>query len=417
MQSLTLLTFMLPPDQAPLFPVPLAPAAFQRFPRALRRSGFGHLLHLVGQPLKRWRLGFSNWKVSRPYRRDPAAPLLAEDTGCVVAVGDFGGKTGLCRAASYEAAKLRLLHPDLILLSLSPPQAGEPAVSGRDLPMPVSRLYLLCQPNRYRRALKLFHPQQIASAHRTGLWAWENAVFPGSWRFALRIVDEIWTPSAFSKAAISAASSLPVVVVPHHVEVDPTIPAMPRTTFDVPADAFLGIAIMDIKACPERKNPWAHVEAWQKAFGTSADHVLLIKVRCSKATRIVERELLEMIGDAGNIRLVREDFSDVEQVAFQRMADVYLTLHRAEAYGLNIREFLEMGTPVVATDWSANTEYGPAFPHYHGVRAALIPYRDWMRHYPDSNFRWADADTDHAARLLRQVASERSAQNRLPNGT
>lgn len=407
---------MLQPDQDPLFPVPLAPELFRRFPRVLRRSGLGHFLHLVGQPLRRWRLGVANWRASRPYRRATSAPLLTEEGGCIVAVGDFDGKTGLCRAASYEAAKLRLRHPELILLSLSPPPAGGPKVTGRDLPRPVSRLYLLCQPNRYRRALGLFDPAQLAHAHRTGLWAWENDVFPRTWRFALYVVDAIWTPSAFSAAAIAKATALPVTVVPHHVSVDLGIPAAARSAFDVPADAFLGIAIMDIKACPERKNPWAHVEAWQKAFGTSAAHVLLIKVRCSKATRIVERELQEMIGSAGNIRLVRKDFSDAEQVAFQRMADVYLSLHRAEAYGLNIREFLEMDTPVVATHWSANTEYGPGFAHYHGVRADLLPYRDWMRHYPDADFRWADADADHAARLLRQVAAERSVQSRLPNG-
>lgn len=414
---------MLPPahpdhDAAgPLHGVPLPATAFRRLPRALRRTGPRHLLHLLGQPLKRWRLGFANSKASRPYRRDPSNALLPEDRGCIVAVGDFGGKTGLCRAASYEAAKLRLRHPDLIMLSLTPPAPGERRIDGGDLPAPVSRLYLLCQPNRYRRALAMFSPSQLAGAHRTGLWAWENEVFPGAWRFALRLVDEVWTPSAFSRAAIAAASALPVVVVPHHVEVDREIPALPRTRFGVPSGTFLGIAIMDIKACPERKNPWAHVEAWQKAFGDSAGHVLLIKVRCSKATRIVERELLEMIGAAGNIRLVREDFSDEAQVAFQRMADVYLSLHRAEAYGLNIREFLEMGTPVVATHWSANTEYGPSFAHYHGVRADLVPYRDWMHHYPDAGFSWADADTDHAARLLRQVAANRPIQSRLPNGT
>ncbi|MFZ3121731.1 MAG: glycosyltransferase [Variovorax sp.] len=274
-----------PPDPLPLFSVPLAPQQFRRFPRALRR----------------WRLGVSNWRASKPYRRDPATPLLAEDQGCVVAVGDFGGKTGLCRAAHYEAARLQLRHPGLILLSLSPQPAGTPSAS-----------------------------------------------------------------------------------------------------------AFLGIVIMDIKACPERKNPWAHVEAWQKAFGDRADRVLLIKLRCSSATQVVERELREMIGAAGNIRLVQQDFSDAEQVAFQRMADVYLSLHRAEAYGLNIREFLEMGTPAVATHWSANTEYGPDFAHYHGVRAGLVRYRDWMGHYPDADFSWADADTDHAALLLREVAGRRA---------
>ena len=414
---------MLPPDNVsrhdpfPLFPVPLPAEAFERFPRVLRRTGIGHLLHLAVQPLRRWRIAMLNSSASLPYRRDASTPPMPEEQGCVVAVGDFGGKTGLCRAANYEVSKLRLQHPALVVLSLSARQAGDAAVSGRDLPLPVSRLYLLCQPNRYRRALGLFDPAQLARAHRTGMWAWENEVFPRAWRFALRIVDEVWTPSAFSRTAIRAASTLPVVVVPHHVEVDTTIPAMARAGFGVAASAFLGIAIMDIKACPERKNPWAHVEAWQKAFGRSADHVLLIKVRCSKATRIVERELEEMIGSAGNIRLVKQDFSDAEQVAFQRMADVYLSLHRAEAYGLNIREFLEMGTPVVATDWSANTEYGPSFAHYHGVRATLVPYRDWMRHYPDRNFRWAEADTGHAALLLRQVASGRAPQSLRPNGT
>jgi glycosyltransferase involved in cell wall biosynthesis len=399
---------MAPVDLNPLFAVPLSPEQFRRFPRVTRRWSLGLLLQRLAQPLKRWRLGVANMRMSRPYRRDPSTPLLAEDQGCVVAVGDFGGKTGLCRAAQYESTQLRLRHPGLILLSLSPQPAGAPAVSGRELPLPVSRLYLLCQPNRYRRALRLFRPEQIARAHRTGLWAWENDVFPRAWRFALRIVDEVWTPSDFSRAAIRGASALPVVVVPHHVTVDLTIPASGRTAFDVPADAFLGIAIMDIKVCPERKNPWAHVQAWQKAFGTSADHVLLIKLRCSAATRVIEHELREMIGAAGNIRLVQQDFSDAEQVAFQRMSDVYLSLHRAEAYGLNIREFLEMGTPVVATHWSGNTEYGPDFAHYHGVRAGLVRYRDWMGHYPDADFSWAEADTDHAARLLRDVAGRRA---------
>ena len=390
-------------EQAPLCPVPISPRQFHRLPRVLRRWNGAVLLHRLGQPLKRWRLALANWRASKPYRRDPAVPLLAEAQGCVVAVGDFDGKTGLCRAAHYEATRLRLRHPGLVLLSLSAQPAGAPAVSGRDLGA-VARLYLLCQPNRYRRALRLFRPEQLAAAHRTGLWAWENDVFPRAWRFALRIVDEVWTPSAFSQAAIRSASTLPVAVVPHHVTVDRTIPAADRASFEVPADAFLGIAIMDIKMCPERKNPWAHVEAWQKAFGDSPAHVLLIKMRCSSATRVVERELREMIGAAGNIRLVRQDFSDAEQIAFQRMADVYLSLHRAEAYGLNIREFLEMGIPVVATHWSANTEYGPDFAHYRGVRAGLVRYRDWMGHYPDANFSWADADTDHAARLLRAVA-------------
>lgn len=401
---------MTPTDTAPLFPVPIEPEAWRRFPRSVRRWSLGLLVNRLVQPLADWRADRRDRRATAPYRRDPAAPLLAEDQGCIVAVGDLQGKTGLARAAQYECDKLRARHPGLILLSLSPRPPGTPAPSGRELPLPVSHIYLLCQPHRLRRALKMFRPEQLAGARRTGMWAWENEIFPRAWRFALSLVDEVWTPSAFSSVSIRSASPLGVKVVPHKVAIDPTVVAADRSAFGVPAGAFVGLAIMDIKACPERKNPWAHVAAWQKAFGASPQHVLLIKVRTSAATRVVERELQDMIGQAGNIRLVRADFTDAEQQAFQRMADVYLSLHRAEAYGLNIHELLEMGKPVVATHWSANTEYGPAYPNYHGVPAALVPYRDWMHHYPDSRFRWADADTDHAARVLRQLAGWRAPQ-------
>ncbi|WPB58416.1 glycosyltransferase [Xylophilus sp. GOD-11R] len=397
------------PDFRPLSPVPIEPSAFESFPLSMRRWSVRRTLARLVERLHRWRLSALNTRVLRPYRRDDGQALLAEDEGCVVAVGDFGGKTGLSRAAASEAARLRVRHPGLILVSLTPPAPGASVQDGRHLRLPVSRLYLLCQPRRLRRALRLFAPEQLARAHRTGMWAWENDLFPRDWHFALELVDEIWTPSEFSAAAIRSAGALPVHVVPHHVEVDPHLTAADRAAFGVPPDAFLGLAIMDIKVCPERKNPWAHVKAWQQAFGDCPNHVLLIKLRCSEATRIVERELHEMVGGAGNVRLVRQDFSDRQQAQFQRMADVYLSLHRAEAYGLNIREFLEMQVPVVATHWSANTEYGPAFAHYHGVDSRLIRYRDWMRHYPDHDFSWADADTAHAARLLRQVAARKPA--------
>lgn len=400
---------MTPTDAEPLFPVPIEPDAWRRFPRSVRRWSLGLLARRLWQPLAGWRTDLRDRRATAPYRRDPAAPLLAEDQGCIVAIGDLQGKTGLSRAAQYECDKLRIRHPGLILLSLSPRPAGAPAVSARDLPLPVSRVYLLCQPHRLRRALAMFRPEQLAGAFRVGMWAWENEVFPRAWRFALDLVDEVWTPSDFSSVSIRSASPLGVRVVPHQVAIDPTVAPADRRAFGVPEQAFLGLAIMDIKACPERKNPWAHVAAWQKAFGASPDHVLLIKIRTSAATRVVEQELEDMVGRAGNIRLVRADFTDAGQLAFQRMADVYLSLHRAEAYGLNIHEFLAIGTPVVATHWSANTEYGPAYPHYHGVPATLVAYRDWMHHYPDRHFRWADADTDQAARQLRQLARWRPA--------
>ena len=37
--------------------------------------------------------------------------------------------------------------------------------------------------------------------------------------------------------------------------------------------------------------------------------------------------------------------------------DVYVSLHRSEGFGLVMAESMYVGTPVIATDWSGNTEF------------------------------------------------------------
>ena len=86
---------------------------------------------------------------------------------------------------------------------------------------------------------------------------------------------------------------------------------------------------------------------------------------------------------------------------------MFLSLHRSEGFGLNILEALLLGKHVVATNWSANAEYGPRFPNYHGIKYKLVPYDDWTAHYQDKNFDWADPDHDAAVDALRKRIKER----------
>ena len=37
--------------------------------------------------------------------------------------------------------------------------------------------------------------------------------------------------------------------------------------------------------------------------------------------------------------------------------DVYVSLHRSEGFGLVMAEAMYLGTPVIATNWSGNTEF------------------------------------------------------------
>ena len=174
-----------------------------------------------------------------------------------------------------------------------------------------------------------------------------------------------------------------------------------RARLGVAPDAFMGLAVMDIRSCPERKNPWAHVRAWLACYGDDPKHVLVMKLRVGKRTRVVVDELGELIGRATNIRLVTEELGDAEIAALHHAADLYLSLHRSEGFGLNIYEALLLGKIVVATHWSANAEYGPRFANYIGVPFRMTPYRDWTGHYADSDFEWAEADEIASAGALR----------------
>ena len=383
-------------------------ARFRRFPLALRRWTLRALNRRLRMPFRRRRWDRENRDATAPYRIEDRTGRMPDETGRVCILGDFSGRTGLSRAGLYERELLERDHPGAEIHDLGPALHEGAAITPHDGP-PIDRLYLLAAPDTYPALFRALPPARIRKAWRTGLWLWETPLFPAHWNFALDLVDEIWSPSEYGREAfLPVAEGIPIRLRPCPVPAPPAVPraeadAM-RDRLEIARDAFLGVAIMDISSCPARKNPWAHVAAWLRAFGDDPARVLVLKIRVSKITRIVLDELREMIGDAPNVRLLEAELTEDEIAALQAAADVYLSLHRAEGYGLNIHECLALGTPVIATDFSANAEYGPAFSAYRGIPYHLVPYRDWTGHYPDPDFSWAEADQGAAARELRAVA-------------
>jgi len=377
--------------------------AFRGFASLGRRWGFRTLWRRFRMPARRRRWRRQNAAAVAPY----AKAAVPDTAGPVLAMGDFSGRSGLSRAALYELERLRAETGPVEAIDLADLTRDRMALVHQSGPR-LGRLYLLSPPDSYPTLLGSVAPERIATAHRTGLWVWETPIFPEDWRFALDIVHEIWTPSDYSRRAIaSAACGVTVRLRPHAVAPPPAVTPFDRAAHGIGGDAFLGVAIMDLCSCPARKNPWAHVAAWRAAFGADPDHVLILKLRVARRTRLVLDELARMIGDAGNIRILETEFDEAGIAGLQRAADVYLSLHRAEGYGLNIHECLAAGIPVVATDFSANAEYGPAYPDYHPVPWRAVPYRDWTGHYPDAGFTWAEADIAEAAQRLRALAAAR----------
>ena len=365
----------------------------------LRRWTLAHLWYRFRLPIRRQRWVRERGAATRAFVKDADARLT---NGSALAFGEFSGAHGLGRAAAYDLEALRLRHSEVQAIDIGPYLNGR-SPTALDL-SPVDNVYFLCQPDTYGTVCRLLKRETIARAWRVGRWVWETPLFPEDWRFAETLVHEVWAPSEFCAATFRAALAVPVKVVPHAVRPPPISGIDMRARLGVPPGAFMGLAIMDIRSCPERKNPWAHVRAWKAAYGADPDKVLVMKVRVSKRTRVVLDELRELIDNAPNLRLVTEEMSDDEIAALHHAADLYLSLHRAEGFGLNIYEALLLGKRVVATHWSANAEYGPRFPNYIGVRAQMTPYRDWLAHYSDGRFEWAEPMPSTTCNLVKADA-------------
>ena len=81
--------------------------------------------------------------------------------------------------------------------------------------------------------------------------------------------------------------------------------------------------------------------------------------------------------------------------------DVYVSLHRSEGFGLTLAEAMSLGKPVIATDYSGNTDYMTAYNSF-PVRYRLKELDRRFGPYEKGTV-WADPDIDHAAGWMRQV--------------
>lgn len=245
-------------------------------------------------------------------------------------------------------------------------------------------------------------PQHLRT-YSIGYWAWELETLPPEWIGALRFVDAVMVPSRFCQEAVQAYTSKPVVVVPHPVAQPATAAgAAPRA----PGARFRVVSIFNLGSSFLRKNPLAAITAFRTAFGESEAAELVLKIS-DGARYPAERDRIHAaIAGARNIRLIDAVWDRAELQALLTSADAYLSLHRSEGFGLTLAEAALQAIPVVATNWSGSTDICPPNLCY-PVDHALVPFSDPHPAYAGlRRARWAEPDTEHAARQLRRIQAD-----------
>lgn len=316
--------------------------------------------------------------------------------------GLFGAASGIGESARlcFDALTGLGYTPDAIDLSESFAQADIPTARfSRNTGPNHGPLIIHINPPELPRALRKIGRNRLQGRKIIGYWAWELPQAPPSWTAAMQYVNEVWTPSAFCATALSPGATVPVHVVAHILpKPDTTSPhqALPGIDFHV-------ITTGDVRSSLTRKNLSGAINAFRKAFGN--DPGTRLSVRIGHATPKEIAEFQKSFAECDNILLVTEVFDDARESAFIESADVVLSPHRAEGFGLVLAKAMLLGRPVIATDWSGNTEFMTA-ENACLIGHKLVPVRDAQGIYPYSDQHWAEPNLAEASAWLGQLRND-----------
>lgn len=242
--------------------------------------------------------------------------------------------------------------------------------------------------------------------YNIGFWHWELPDFPDEWKESFNLVDEIWAPSTFVVDSIAMKSPVPVVKIPHSIEVS-IADVRDRSYFNLPEQTFLFLSMYDLKSYQARKNPQASIKAFQLAFQPDDNAVgLVIKVNSAQQDSKELNELHELIGNYKNIFLIDRTLSRNDTNALISVIDSYMSLHRSEGFGLGLAEAMYLGKPVIGTNWSSNVDFMDF------NNSCLVDYRLVQLdhdHGPYKSYQyWADPDVEHASQYMRKLCDDKN---------
>ena len=252
---------------------------------------------------------------------------------------------------------------------------------------------------------------QLLQGHcNIGWWPWELPVWPRRWAGAFELVDEVWAATRYTQAMYQQAGGRPVPLMPLPVAVDRMQPCG-RAALGLPEQRFLYLFVFDFNSRLTRKNPWAVIEAFQRAYPpprnrrerrAPAEVGLVMKAMNGRSTHPGWEAFKLRCAADPRIVLLEETLDRPQLLGLVAACDAYVSLHRAEGFGRTLAEAMLLGKPVVATDFSGNTDF--LMPHVgfpvQWSRREVGP-EEYLFVEPEDGAWWAEPDTENAGQQMR----------------
>lgn len=340
-------------------------------------------------------------------RPDRAPPPPA---GGIAVAGELSRASGL-----GEVARLMLRGLEALGVPTWAIDTGTAVAGGGSAAVPPAGAPLLIHVNAPYLPLALLRaPRALVRRRRViGYWAWELPAAPPDWRAGLPFVHEAWVLSRFTADALAPLLPDRIRVVTPPVALAPLAPSpLDRAAFGLPSDAVVVLVSFSLASSFARKNPLGAIAAFRAAFGDRADRLLLLKVGNPDDFPEDARTLRAAIADAPNIRLETRTLPAADSLALTACADIVLSLHRSEGFGLVPAEAMLLRRAVIATGWSGNMDFmdetSAAL-----IPATLVPASDPRAVFEAPGAVWAEPDQAAAVAALRRLADDAEARATL----
>ena len=222
---------------------------------------------------------------------------------------------------------------------------------------------------------------------------------PKEWVRQANLMDEVWVPSSFNMQTFrDSGVEVPIRVVPLGIHPAYFSPSIASRKLD---NAFTFLSNFE---WGERKAPEILLRAFADEFSRSESVCLICKVNNFDPSIDVRNKVseLRLPSNGGRTVFLLNKIIDHYQLgALYTSADCFVLPTRGEGWGMPILEAMACGLPVIATDWSAHTDFMNNENAYPLEVERLVPAIAKCPYYDGLN--WAEPSYEHLRQLMRHI--------------
>lgn len=317
--------------------------------------------------------------------------------------GPIYTEDGIGEAARLTLKAFQNAGINVAINPLSRPVAKEEKIDyNQDFKTPYDINYFHFSARWVEYYLNMIGKEKLEDKYNICHWLTEMQNYPNEWAKHHHYFDEIWTASAFCQDSISMKIPCPVILIPYPIlgrKIENS-----KQHLDIDNSKFNFLVMGNMYSDIERKNVLQSLDAFQKAFPDEQNVSMIVKISNPDVEEEYMKKINEYIHHDDRIRLIDEFLNrDTVNSLFQSV-NVYVSLHRAEGFGLTLGEAMYHEIPLITTAYSGNMDFCNSFNSY------LVDYdivkvgEDRLRYRKDDE--WAQPKLNSAIDMFRKVYND-----------